>query len=107
MSFEKAASEDELWCGEMQGLVLSGRRVVVVRVEGCVSAFEDKCPHLGVPLSEGSLDGDVLTCRAHGWSYDVRTGRGVNPEDARLVRFPARVDGGDVLVDPSRSEEAE
>ncbi len=106
MSFEKAASLDELWCGEMRGVTVNGRRVVVVHVEGCVAAFEDKCPHLGVALSEGSLDGDVLTCRAHGWSYDVRTGHGVNPEDARLVRVATRVDGDAVLVDAARDDEA-
>jgi toluene monooxygenase system ferredoxin subunit len=110
MSFAKAASLGELWCGEMRGLTMSGRRVLVVHLgghdAGCVAAFEDKCPHLGVALSEGTLDGDVLTCRAHGWSYDVRTGRGVNPEDTRLVRFAARVDGDDVLVDPAQEVEA-
>jgi toluene monooxygenase system ferredoxin subunit len=107
MSFERAASRDDLWPGEMRGLVLSGRRVVVIHVEGCVAAFEDKCPHLGVALSEGTLDGDVLTCRAHGWSYDVRTGRGRNPEAARLIRLATRVDGDDLLVDPARAEEVE
>jgi toluene monooxygenase system ferredoxin subunit len=104
MSFVKATSLDELWCGEMRGVTVDGRRAVVVHVAGCVAAFEDKCPHLGVALSEGTLDGEILTCRAHGWSYDVRTGRGLNPARARLVRFATRVDGDDVLVDPARVE---
>jgi toluene monooxygenase system ferredoxin subunit len=99
MTFVRAATLDELWCGEMRAVTVGGRRAVVVHTEAGVTAFEDRCPHLGVALSEGTLDGEVLVCRAHGWSYDVRTGCGVNPAGSRLVRFATRVEGDDVLVD--------
>jgi toluene monooxygenase system ferredoxin subunit len=107
VSFVKAASLRDLWCGEMRGVTVNGRPAVVVHVASCVASFEDRCPHLGVALSEGSLDGDVLTCKAHGWQYDVRTGRGVNPEDVKLKKLATEVRGDDVLVDPDHVEEVE
>jgi toluene monooxygenase system ferredoxin subunit len=99
MTFGKAATLDELWIGEKLGVVVAGRPVLLVNVEGTICAYEDRCRHKGIALSLGKLEGHVLTCSVHGWIYDARTGAGINPESARLPRFPVRVEGDDILVD--------
>jgi toluene monooxygenase system ferredoxin subunit len=99
MSFDKAANLDELWIGEKLGVVISGRPVLLVNVDGTVCAYEDKCRHKGVCLSEGKLDGHALTCAVHGWIYDARTGAGINPERTQLPRFPVKIEGNDIFVD--------
>jgi toluene monooxygenase system ferredoxin subunit len=104
MTFDKAATLDELWIGEKLGVVVSGRPVLLVNVEGMVCAFEDRCRHKGIALSQGKLEGHVLTCAVHGWIYDVCTGQGINPESARLLRFPVRIEGNDILVDVVEEE---
>jgi len=38
-------------------------------------ALDDSCPHAGSSLAAGTLDGAIVTCRAHGLRFDVRTGR--------------------------------
>jgi toluene monooxygenase system ferredoxin subunit len=102
----RALSADELWIGEMRGLSLNGRRVLVVRTDEGYAAFEDRCAHLGVRLSEGALTGCILTCRAHHYQYDVRSGQGINPKSVRLERFHVEVRGDAVLVDvPGSLEE--
>jgi toluene monooxygenase system ferredoxin subunit len=103
----RAASTDELWIGEMRGLSLNGRRVLLVRTDEGYAAFEDRCAHLGVRLSEGALSGCVLTCRAHQYQYDARNGQGINPKSVRLPRFPVEVADGSVLVDVPAVLEAE
>jgi nitrite reductase/ring-hydroxylating ferredoxin subunit len=87
----------------MRGVTVGGTRLVVVNVEGRFCAFEDRCPHQGLALSAGRLEGHVLTCPAHEWEYDVTTGAGVNPRGARLRRFPVKLDGADVCVDLDRT----
>src|SRR2546422_8304316 len=82
-------------------LPIYGRKVLLVRLDGDVYAYEDRCAHLGVPLSQGTLDGDVLTCSAHHYQYDVRTGRGINPKCVSVSAYPVKIDGSDVFVDPS------
>lgn len=101
MAFTRLAALDALWGGELRGCVVDGRKVLVARLGSEVVAYEDRCAHLGVPLSEGRLDGDVLTCSAHEWTYELRTGRGVNPASACLKRFPVKVEDGQVWVDVS------
>jgi phenylpropionate dioxygenase-like ring-hydroxylating dioxygenase large terminal subunit len=43
---------------------------VVARLDTGLTAFEDRCPHRLAPLSIGSICGDVLQCRYHGWEID-------------------------------------
>jgi toluene monooxygenase system ferredoxin subunit len=99
MSFERVLGADELWAGEMRGVVVRGERVLLVRTEDGVCAYEDRCAHLGVPLSQGRLEGGVITCSAHRYQYDAATGCGVNPERVRLRSIPVRIDQGQIAVD--------
>ena len=98
-----AATLDELWDGEMLAVTVGAVDILLCNVDGEVFAYEDRCPHLANPLSNGALDPPVLTCAAHEWTFDVRTGDGVNPATARLRRFPVRIDGDTILVDLDRS----
>lgn len=36
---------------------------------GEVNAWEDRCPHRGMRLSLGFVEGDNLRCIYHGWGY--------------------------------------
>lgn len=42
---------------------------------GAVQAWEDRCPHRGVALSLGRVEGDRLACAYHGWEYAAADGR--------------------------------
>jgi toluene monooxygenase system ferredoxin subunit len=99
MAFRRAAHLDDVWSGEKAGVLVDGRRVLLVNVEGVLKAYLDRCAHQGVRLSEGKLDGCMLVCAAHGWQYDARTGAGINPRAARLAPLPLRIEGGEIFVD--------
>jgi toluene monooxygenase system ferredoxin subunit len=106
MSFEAVLPDDELWSGEMRGLVVQGRRVLLVRAGDTVCAYADRCAHLGVPLSQGKLEAGIITCSAHHYQYDAHTGRGVNPASVHLEAFPVRIEGGRIEVDVEATLEA-
>jgi toluene monooxygenase system ferredoxin subunit len=99
VSFVRVATLDDLWAGEMRGLLVGGARVLLLNCAGTVHAYEDRCAHKGVQLSKGRLDGTTLTCSAHEWKYDASTGTGQNPEVACLRRFAVKVEGDDIYVD--------
>ena len=74
--------------GELRCSVTAGPfQVVVCRVGGRLYALEDKCSHAETPLSEGLLEGYVLTCPLHFAQFDVRDGthpaRRPSPASAR------------------------
>jgi phenylpropionate dioxygenase-like ring-hydroxylating dioxygenase large terminal subunit len=57
-------------------VTVAGEKIVLVRErDGKVYSLNDRCPHRGVPLSMGRREfPGMLTCRYHGWTYDVKTG---------------------------------
>jgi toluene monooxygenase system ferredoxin subunit len=100
MAYEKACTLDDVWEGEMTEAEIGGQVVLLVGLQGGeVRAFQGMCPHQDIPLCEGKFDGSTLMCRAHQWTFDARTGIGINPGDCRLAEYPVKLDGDDVLVD--------
>jgi toluene monooxygenase system ferredoxin subunit len=99
MTFRAAIEDAELWEGEVTGVTVDGVPVVLIRLGGEVHAYVDRCAHLGFPLSRGQLAHGVLTCSAHGWEFDAKTGCGRNPRAARLHPLPLRIEGDLILVD--------
>ena len=104
MAFQKVATLDELWDGEMTVLEIEGRVVLLVNVDGGIHAYADSCPHLGTRLSQGSLQRNVLACATHGWEFDVSTGQGINPKMACLESFAVKIEDGDILIDVGARE---
>jgi toluene monooxygenase system ferredoxin subunit len=98
MTWKAALQQEDLWIGEMVGVQLDGRPVLVVNVDGSVCAYEDRCRHKALPLSLGRLAGTRIFCRAHDWEYDACTGQGVNPSGVALRRFEVRLEAGRILV---------
>ncbi len=61
--------------GSMQAVPLLDMSLVLWRdTAGEVHAWQDRCPHRGMKLSMGMLNGDTLTCPYHGWAFGT-TGR--------------------------------
>jgi toluene monooxygenase system ferredoxin subunit len=99
MALKPAMRQEELWIGEMAGVTIDGKAVLLTNVEGRVCAYEDRCLHRGLPLSQGRLIDGRLVCRAHEWTYDACTGRGVNPANISLRRYRVELADDDILVD--------
>ncbi len=55
-------------------VMVGGKTVALFKVDGKVHAIDNTCPHRGGPLADGPLEGTVVRCPLHMWSFDVRTG---------------------------------
>jgi nitrite reductase/ring-hydroxylating ferredoxin subunit len=65
---------------------VDGVSVLVVRAGRSVAAVENECPHLGSRLSDGQVCGRVIRCAAHGYRWDLATGRSVQGVRAQRRR---------------------
>ena len=68
-------NKEEIQEGEMRGLEMDRLPVLVAKVDGRIYAVKNRCTHLGCKLSEGRLDGMIITCPCHGSKFDVSNGR--------------------------------
>ncbi len=50
------------------------RRVLVVEHEGEVRAIDNRCPHMGFPLHQGTLADGILTCHWHHARFELAGG---------------------------------
>jgi pyruvate oxidase len=86
--------------GRVRSVVVEGRSLALARCGGRLGALENRCPHQGGPLGEGSIERGWLRCPWHGYDYDPLTGR--PPEgfsDApRSFEVEERPDGTYVLL---------
>lgn len=84
-------------------VVVDGIGIGLYRVGDVIYAMEDDCPHAGHPLSEGQLEGCVITCRAHGWPFDIRTGFDPDHGDGFPIPcFAVALEGDEIRIDLTR-----
>ncbi|HKZ83671.1 MAG TPA: non-heme iron oxygenase ferredoxin subunit [Anaerolineae bacterium] len=73
--------------------------VAVYHFSGKVYAAADVCPHAGARLSEGALEGTVITCPLHGSQFDVRTGERLRgPADVEIKTYRVEIQGTQVFL---------
>ncbi|MEM6905564.1 MAG: nitrite reductase small subunit NirD [Pseudomonadota bacterium] len=97
--------------GALDDIPPRGARVVKTRA-GCIAVFrtgddevfalDDRCPHKGGPLSEGIVHGRAVTCPLHNWVIGFEAGEVQGPDQGKVATYPARVEGGRVLLDLAR-----
>ncbi len=69
--------------------------IALSRRDGCFGALDNRCPHQGGPLGEGTIEDGVLRCPWHGFTYDPITGVSALPHAGTAETYPVedREDG--------------
>ncbi len=60
--------------GRVRSVTVDGRSIAFTRCGSTLGAMENRCPHQGGPLGEGSIEKGLLRCPWHGYDYDPLTG---------------------------------
>jgi 3-phenylpropionate/trans-cinnamate dioxygenase ferredoxin component len=78
-----ACKTTEIVLGQMKKITVAGKEIIISNVDGNYFAIDDTCTHSGASLSEGKLDGQIVTCDWHGAKFDCKNGK--------LVKFPGEI----------------
>ncbi len=73
------------------------KEICLTHHEGHICALDNKCPHQGGPLGEGSIEKGLLRCPWHGWDYHPCTGKAPGFDDG-VETFPVKTEGNAVFV---------
>lgn len=96
--FKKISSVSEIPPGQGKIFELDGNSIAVWNLNGNFFAFQNMCPHRGGPVGEGDVEGTIITCPWHGWSFDIPTGVSTINPAAKLTKYEVKVDGADIKV---------
>ena len=73
--FVEAADVSELKDGMMKMVNADGKEILLAKVAGKYYATQNRCNHMGGNLSQGKLQGTIVTCPRHFSQYDLTDGR--------------------------------
>lgn len=88
---------NELPEGRVMSVTAEHQGICLTHFEGKFSALDNRCPHQGGPLGEGSIENGLLRCPWHGWDYHPCTGKAPGFDDG-VDTFLTKVEDGAVFV---------
>jgi NADPH-dependent 2,4-dienoyl-CoA reductase/sulfur reductase-like enzyme/nitrite reductase/ring-hydroxylating ferredoxin subunit len=98
MSQESLARLHDLPPDSLVGVDRGESRILLIRRDDTVSAFDGSCPHAGAPLAEGVLDGDTVICPWHKAAFCLSTGACLEPPAVDgLRRIPIELRDGEIF----------
>lgn len=77
----------------------AGRPLLLFRSDDAVRVFKAICAHQGMELMSSGIKGRQVTCRQHGWQFDMPDGSCRRGTQWSLQELPARIEGGRVMVE--------
>jgi thiamine pyrophosphate-dependent acetolactate synthase large subunit-like protein/nitrite reductase/ring-hydroxylating ferredoxin subunit len=83
------------------------RQICLTNFEGKISALDNRCPHQGGPLGEGSIEKGWLRCPWHGWDFHPCTGLSPGAHEDGLETFEVKIEDNKVLVATEAEKEHE
>ncbi|SIR80068.1 Ferredoxin subunit of nitrite reductase or a ring-hydroxylating dioxygenase [Haladaptatus litoreus] len=105
-SFVRVADADEL---REEGRLLvnrNGRSLALFYHEGEFRAVDNRCPHMGFPLTEGSVEDGILTCHWHHARFELSCGDTFDPWADDVQAFPIEERDGDIYVNTTPKRDA-
>ncbi len=102
----RVANTSEIAVGTMKKFTLDDTEILIANVDGTYYAIGNLCTHYGGDLSQGVLDGKIITCPNHNSKFDVTTGKVVSPPTEALSRpdikdepkYAVKVEKQDILI---------
>ena len=77
-----------------------GRPIALFHHEGEVYAVDNRCPHMGFPLTRGTVEEGILTCHWHHARFELEHGDTFDLFADDVQTFPTEIREGDVWLDP-------
>ena len=85
--------------GEAVLVTVNGQDVALFRRGDEIFAIGNDCPHQGGFLSDGAVEGDIVTCPLHGWEFDLRSGACMTVPGESVPRYAVMVEDGAIFLE--------
>ena len=76
----------------------NGKAIALFLYGDRVYAVDNRCPHMGFPLDQGSVEHGILTCHWHHARFDLASGGAFDLWADDVAAFPVEVRDGDIFV---------
>ncbi len=98
-NYTRVAAIDDVRKAGRLVVAISGHTLLLVDLNDEIYAVDNRCPHMGFPLSKGTLKDCILTCDWHYARFDLMSGGTFDPWADDLPAFPVQIRNNEVWVD--------
>ncbi|HEX5689758.1 MAG TPA: Rieske 2Fe-2S domain-containing protein, partial [Roseiflexaceae bacterium] len=99
LKYTAVMAESKLAENEPRRVEVGDRRIVLVRQNDKIYALDERCSHLGGPLSDGEVENGCITCPWHGSRFALDDGHPIDgPATIPQTTFATRVRDGQIEV---------
>ncbi len=84
--------------GTLKKLEAGGHALAVGQSAAGFFALKDACAHEGASLSQGKLDGELLSCPLHSYKYQVQSGNCATDKRLCQPRYELKEEAGQLLA---------
>ncbi len=91
-------NKKELPEGRVKTVTAAHKGICLTHFKGKFSALDNRCPHQGGPLGEGSIENGMLRCPWHGWDFDPCTGLPPGGYDDGIETFEVKEENNAIYV---------
>ena len=105
LQWHRVADTDALAEGEVTVCPAGLRSVALTRLHGEYGAVDNRCPHQGGPLGQGTVENGKIRCPWHGFDFDPFTGEAAGGPDYDVETYPVEVRADGVHVGTSAPAE--
>ncbi|MEK6222473.1 MAG: glutamate synthase-related protein, partial [Chloroflexota bacterium] len=84
--------------GKVITVTVNNVGIALCNYEGTYYALNNRCPHRGGQLGDGTLVGSDLICPLHKWDFDVRTGISRYDNLDQVATYIVTVDNGKLYI---------
>lgn len=74
------------------------RRIAIVNDNGTLYGIEADCKHMKASLVTGAVADGIVTCKWHGWKYDLATGECLGRPGMKLKKYEIVIEGNDLYL---------
>lgn len=106
MGFVKICKVSDVKDGTMKKFEVEEKEILVSNIGGKYYAINNKCTHRNGDLSQGKLEGNIVTCPKHSSKFDITTGKVVSGPKIPLLKlkisdeekYEVKIDGENILI---------
>ena len=104
--YVRVAGKAEVSVGKMKATKVEDKEILIVNLNENYYAIGNRCTHAGGDLSQGVLEGNVVTCQKHHAKFDVTTGKVVShpkmglfhPKANNEPNYQVKVENENIMV---------
>lgn len=89
--WHRAVDADSLEDGEVTVCPAGLNSVALTKLRGEYGAIDNRCPHQGGPLGQGTVENGKIRCPWHGFEFDPFTGEAAGGPDFDVPTYPVEV----------------